>query len=111
MIHGGYDPNFDWFVVTPFYANGTLQQKMDADAPQLTLGAALAITDQVLQGWRDAFTYQQRWLVHFDIKPSNIALDDTGKARIVDWGLANFSDRISIDGTHGYTLWYARLSR
>ena len=57
VIQSGFDPAFGWFVVTPYYANGTLQRRMDADTP-LTLTRALVITEQVLQGLRDAFTWQ-----------------------------------------------------
>lgn len=109
VIQSGFDPAFGWFVVTPYYANGTLQRRMDADTP-LTLERALVITEQVLQGLRDAFTWQDRLLVHMDIKPPNIAFDDDGNVRIIDWGLAaplNPDYRLSLNGAPRYTMWYA----
>ena len=109
VIQSGFDPAFGWFVVTPYYANGTLQRRMDADTP-LTLERVLVITEQVLQGLRDAFTWQDRLLVHMDIKPPNIAFDNDGNVRIIDWGLAaplNPDYRLSLNGAPRYTMWYA----
>ena len=109
VIQSGFDPTFGWFVVTPYYPNGTLQRRMEAEPP-LTLSRALAFTEQILQGLLDAFTWQDRLLVHMDIKPPNIAFDDDGNVRIIDWGLAapmNPDYRISMNEVPRYTMWYA----
>ncbi|HEX7308461.1 DUF4407 domain-containing protein [Lentzea sp.] len=110
VLHAGYDPKFGWFVVTPFYANGTVQKLMDEATDVLTLSRALTITEQLLRGLLAAFTHDGKNLVHFDIKPSNIAFDDAGQVRIIDWGLAEAIDRdhsATLDGAHGFSLWYA----
>lgn len=111
VVHGGYDRLFGWFVVTPFYRNGTLQQLISADNQELSLGAALTVTLQILMGLQATFTEEHQFLAHFDIKPSNIAFDDNGNVRIIDWGLARATsgavDESVPDRPHGYTLWYA----
>lgn len=110
VVHGGFDPQFGYFVVTPYYANGTLQQLINDPSRSLSLGRALTITEQLLRGLQAAFDYEERCLVHFDIKPSNVAFDEHGNVRIIDWGLSEVSAadyEISLDGSHGYTLWYA----
>ncbi|GAA1028183.1 hypothetical protein GCM10009557_12320 [Virgisporangium ochraceum] len=108
LLDGGYDADFGWFVVTPYYRKLTLQKRMEHEP--MTLRTALAITEQVLEGLLAAFTYENRLLLHFDIKPSNIAFDDDGHVRIIDWGLSDVMNpdyRLSIDLTSGYTMWYA----
>src|SRR5262249_37050628 len=95
--------------VTPYYRNGTLQRRMDGDPP-LTLGTTLKIIEQTLEGLLAAFTYEDRLLLHFDIKPSNLAFDDEGNVRIIDWGLSealNPDYRLTIVGSPRYTVWYA----
>lgn len=112
VVHGGYDRLFGWFVVTPFYRNGTLQQLLSSEDQELNLGAALTITEQILTGLQAAYTEEHQFLAHFDIKPSNIAFDDDGNVRIIDWGLARASTPSEVtnsisDHPVGYTLWYA----
>jgi serine/threonine protein kinase len=109
IIDGGIDREFGWYVVTPYYENGTLQRRMKAEQP-LTLGTALTITEQILSGLLAAFTFDKKNLVHFDIKPSNIAFDNEGNVRIIDWGLSevlNPDYQLTISGSPRYTLWYA----
>jgi hypothetical protein len=109
IIDGGFDREFGWYVVTPYYESGTLQRRMKSEQP-LTLGTALTITEQILSGLLTAFTFENKHLVHFDIKPSNIAFDEQGNVRIIDWGLSevlNPDYQLTISGSPRYTLWYA----
>lgn len=109
IIDGGFDREFGWYVVTPYYKCGTLQRRMKSEE-LLTLGTALTITEQILSGLLAAFTFENKNLVHFDIKPSNIAFDDHGSVRIIDWGLSevlNPDYQLTISGSPRYTLWYA----
>ncbi|WP_162958263.1 DUF4407 domain-containing protein [Nocardia yunnanensis] len=103
VVQGGYDPDFGYFVVTPFYKNGTLAALMESEERHLTLHNALVYTEQILQGLETVFAERNR--VHLDIKPSNIALDDRN-IRIIDWGLATGLG-IEDDAPIGYSLWYA----
>ncbi|WP_372663384.1 DUF4407 domain-containing protein [Amycolatopsis kentuckyensis] len=110
VTDAGMDPKFGYFVVTPYYASGTLHQLIRDSGQQLTLSAAITITEQVLLGLKAAFDHQNSNRVHFDIKPSNIVFHDTGEACIIDWGLSQASNaqyEDDSDRTHGYTLWYA----
>ncbi|WP_043739127.1 DUF4407 domain-containing protein [Nocardia asiatica] len=104
MVHGGYDVNFGLFVVTPYYKRGTLAELMRDGAESLTLRTALKYIEQILQGLLAVFEYSNT--IHFDIKPSNIALDKKGNIRIIDWGLATSSDTAD-SAPVGFSLWYA----
>lgn len=110
VADAGMDPRFGYFVVTPYYAAGTLHDLLQDQGQPLTLNSAITITEQVLLGLQAAFEYQKSSRVHFDIKPSNIVFHDNGEACIIDWGLSqagNAQPESGSDRTHGYTLWYA----
>lgn len=56
-----------------------------ASAPKMSLPRLLEIAMQVCYGLRDA---QKKGICHFDLKPENIMLDKSGRAILVDFGLA-----------------------
>ncbi len=63
----------------------------------LTLAEALAVVPQVC----DALDYAHRaGVVHRDIKPENILIDQTGRVRIADFGLAKLADATGTSLTH-----------
>jgi len=68
--------------------NGSLQQIVARDGP-LAPFRALELCYQVLQGLHAVHGAQ---LVHRDVKPHNVLLDDAGSARLTDFGLARHID-------------------
>ena len=92
--YAGVDPDNDHvYVVMPLYENGSLQGRMDDLAGQNEL---MSIRDVVRLGLQ--FLTGLAWihsldLVHFDVKPSNVLLDDSGMAVLSDFGLAKYLDR------------------
>jgi serine/threonine protein kinase len=92
--YAGVDPDDDHvYVVMPLYENGSLQNRMDDLEAQNEL---LSIRDVVrfgLQFLTGLARIHSLDLVHFDIKPSNILLDDSGMAVLADFGLAKYLGR------------------
>ena len=77
--------------------NGSLHGKtFDKDT-------ATRIILDVLSGLKYA---HEKGIIHGDIKPSNILLDDNGRAKVSDWGIAKFSD-ITTSTNGAFTLIYA----
>jgi serine/threonine protein kinase len=96
------------FQGRPFYSMQVVegQSLKDVIAGQdLPIERVLEIVIQVCEGLQTA---HEKGIIHRDIKPSNILLDDHGRVRIVDFGLASIqgsedlSKTGSISGTVGY---------
>jgi hypothetical protein len=115
VLDHGDDPAFGTFLVLPLYRE-TLAIRMDGAHPTKqipvpafvpTLGWALSIIEQCLMGLVDCLSYG---LLHLDIKPGNIALDNDGQVRLIDFGLAKELPGPGENSTTkgaGYTLFYA----
>lgn len=90
LSHPGVATIFDFavqgdvdFLVMEFVPGGTLQQRL--------YGGPLPITDVLRIGAEiaDALEDAHRMgFVHRDVKPGNVALTDTGKPKLLDFGLA-----------------------
>ncbi len=74
-------------IVMELVPGQTLKQRLAAGP--LEPGAALDVVTQIAAAMREA--HEMR-LVHGDLKPSNIMLDDAGAIRILDFGLASRCD-------------------
>lgn len=97
VIDAGLAPGFGFFIVTERYA-GTMADRLKPGASaSLTLAWGLSVIEKVLRGLIDCF--EQAGMVHLDIKPSNIALDDGDYVRLIDFGLA----RPASGGVTGYS--------
>ena len=75
------------YLAQRFVGNGNLADRIQQDS-QLKLDVLVTICDQVAGGL-DAL--HENGLVHRDVKPANILLDETGTAFITDFGLAKDS--------------------
>jgi serine/threonine protein kinase len=75
------------YLAQRFVGNGNLADRIEQDG-QLQLDLIVQICDQVAGGL-DAL--HQNGLVHRDVKPANILLDEGGTAFITDFGLAKDS--------------------
>jgi serine/threonine protein kinase len=72
------------FMAQRFVGNGNLEDRLESSAP-LDLATACTLCTQVAGGL-DAL--HDAGLVHRDVKPANILLDEQGTAFITDFGLA-----------------------
>ncbi|CAN6381312.1 unnamed protein product [Urochloa humidicola] len=101
-------------LVYEFISNGTLDSflhpKEDGTHGPcfLTLTQRLSIAVDIANALEYLHHSSQRPIVHSDLKPSNILLDNDMTARICDFGLARFFDNVSttsnaaVKGTIGY---------
>jgi serine/threonine protein kinase len=79
----GSTEDFPCFVVSKFIEGSTLAQKIRDDRPSFGEAAKLVATVA------DALHYAHRkGLVHRDIKPGNILIDNSGEPYVADFGLA-----------------------
>ncbi|NDW00180.1 bifunctional protein-serine/threonine kinase/phosphatase [Salipiger sp. PrR002] len=70
------------YVVTEFVEGVTLRQWM-TDHPSPTLDQIRDITGQIAAGLR---AFHRREMVHQDLRPENIMIDESGTAKIIDLG-------------------------
>jgi len=82
-----YDQGIDGSVsyLTMEYVEGENLRERMANELTLTVGESLAITEAVLDALAAA---HRKGLVHRDVKPENVLLDDTDQPKLADFGLA-----------------------
>jgi hypothetical protein len=85
------------YIVMELVPGQGLDRLIDADHP-LDQGLAMKIGLDIAEGLRAA---DEAGLVHGDIKPENILLDDRMKAKLVDFGLATFAHQKGADAIWG----------
>lgn len=88
VYDGGIDPDGQAFLVMPFYGHGSLAQRLRRHGPMdwrevLDLGVRLAGALQ---------TAHDSGILHRDIKPGNVLIDEYGGPRLADFGQARFAD-------------------
>jgi len=84
------------YLVLPFYAGGSLAQRLRS-AGRLSLEETADLAAQLGRGLD---TLHDSGIIHRDVKPSNVLLDDDGTAVLSDFGLARApsSTRLTEDG-------------
>ena len=75
------------YIAMEFVAGSDLEELLARHVP-LTVDHALDLMTGVLQGLGYA---HKRGIVHRDVKPANIRVDDEGKARLMDFGVAHLT--------------------
>lgn len=79
----GCQDNDHIYLAMPLYKNGSLKSVIDAR--HLTSREIIRYSLQFLSGLNNIHSKK---LIHYDIKPENILIDETNKALISDFGLA-----------------------
>ena len=91
-----HEENIHYLVME--YVEGTDLQAIVSRSGPLPYRMAADYTRQAAEG----LAYAHRaGLIHRDIKPANLLVDKTGTVKILDMGLARFSDETQASLTHG----------
>ena len=86
------------FLVTEYVAGQDLAQRVRAGGP-LTVEQAL---DYVLQAARGLAHAHEGGILHRDVKPSNLMLDENGTIKVLDLGLSRSAGDASQAGADGH---------
>ncbi|MFC2161564.1 protein kinase [Acidobacteriota bacterium] len=82
--------------ITMEYVRGGDLKKLIRRTKQLTVGTTISIAKQICEGLSEAHSLG---VVHRDLKPNNIMIDDNGNARIMDFGIARTLRGKSLTGS------------
>lgn len=87
-------------LVMPFYANGSLKEKV-TNGNYLSTIDAIRYFIHIFQGLSHIHS---QGLIHFDIKPDNIMISDSDEALVADFGLAKYMENYGIQPDKMYSL-------
>jgi serine/threonine-protein kinase len=75
------------YMVLEYVGGGTLEDRLSTNEP-LSDGEALSIATGIAAGLAHAHA---RGVVHRDLKPANVLVDDEGRPKLADFGIARLS--------------------
>ena len=101
VLETGEDPDRGVYVAMEWVAGGSLRERLHrAPRGRLSPDEAVRIAEDVLDGLAAA---HGAGIVHRDLKPENILLDEQGRAKIADFGIAGGPESFRAGrGTPGY---------
>jgi serine/threonine protein kinase len=84
------------FYITMEYVEGENLKSFIRRSGQLAPRKAISLTRQVCEGLAEA---HRLGIIHRDLKPQNIMIDREGSARIMDFGIARFTEAEGLTGS------------
>ncbi len=105
QVNDFFEHNGLYYLVME-YVDGCSLEDMIEDEGKLSENKALPILKDILAGVNFAHS---RGIIHRDIKPSNILIDKSGRAKIMDFGIAlraGDNHRLTKTGVDIGTAWY-----
>ncbi len=87
------------YIVMEYVEGKTLRQLLQAN--ELTYDAALSAMEDVLGALQAA---HDAGIIHRDLKPDNVIVTASGRAKILDFGIAKLLDRTALRTATGITL-------
>lgn len=97
ILYGSQDNDFVYLAL-PYYQKGSLKGIIDSRF--LTSREIIRYSLQFLSGLNNIHS---KGLLHFDIKPENILIDNSDKALISDFGLAEYMGHYGFAAVNGTT--------
>ncbi len=94
-MHDLGDEGFLHYITMEFVAGEDLKRFIRRAGP-LSTGKTILITKQVAEGLAEA---HRLGVVHRDLKPQNVMIDQEGNAKIMDFGIARFLAAEGVTGT------------
>ena len=82
----------EYFIVMEYVKGETLRDKLGKDK-QLSFPNVIAIMEQLCEGLKIA---HEAGIVHRDIKPENIFINEEGRVKILDFGLAKLRGSMNL---------------
>ena len=93
-LYETYEIEEETFIAMAFVDGQNLKERIESGP--LSLEEALDIASQVAEGLQEA---HDKGIIHRDIKSANIMLNQKGRARIMDFGLAKIAGKTKLTDT------------
>ncbi|HEX8733424.1 MAG TPA: serine/threonine-protein kinase, partial [Ktedonobacterales bacterium] len=89
------------YMILPYLPGGSLSKRLTSGAPRMTLAEVERLLGQIASAMDYAYTHTpNERILHRDIKPDNILLDDKGQAYLADFSIARLMDESRSHLTH-----------
>jgi eukaryotic-like serine/threonine-protein kinase len=95
VVHAAGVAEGEPYLVMELVRGESLQARLDRDGP-LPLEEALRVADALAAALDHAHA---QGVLHRDLKPANVMFDETGAAKLTDFGLARLVDRATLTRT------------
>ncbi|KAG6496897.1 putative leucine-rich repeat receptor-like serine/threonine-protein kinase At2g24130 [Zingiber officinale] len=86
-------------LVLPFMANGSLESHLHNDSCRLSLAQRVSICSDIAEGMAYLHHHSPVKVIHCDLKPSNVLLNDEMTALVSDFGISRLVTTVGVGNT------------